>query len=114
MVLSTLSARRDLRLARLHGHGLRRLEVGRRELLDSEADGYSATRLWAQALHRCQVDGLVWVSRLHDTSRALILFGDRVDRRDLEVVEAPLPLFFPPGFLEVQRAAEESGITVLE
>jgi RES domain len=42
MVVSTLAARRDLCLAQLHGHGLRRLGLTRRDLIDSEADGYAA------------------------------------------------------------------------
>jgi hypothetical protein len=116
MVVSTLVARRDLRLAQLHGHGLRRFGVSRRDLIDCEADQYVTTRRWARALHgsAAHVDGLVWISRLHDTARSLMLFGDRVMRRDLMVSEAPQPLYFPPGFDDVQRAAEEADITIIE
>lgn len=115
LVVSTVAPRRDLALAQLHGHGLRRLGVSRRELIESEADQYPATRRWAEALYRGlgKLDGLVWVARQHDTSRALVLFGDRVGRGDLEVVEPPLPLAWGPGFDEVQRAAEEAGILVI-
>lgn len=115
MLLSTLVATRDLVLAQLHGHGLRRLEVSRGELLDGNADSYSATALWAQALHRCEVkiDGLVWVSRLHDTSFSLVLFGDRVGRDELVSEEPPVPLSSGPGFEKVQQIADQARITLL-
>jgi hypothetical protein len=116
IVVSKLAARRDLALAQLHGHGLRRLRVERSELIDCDADGYAGTVLWAQALHRSAAafDGLVWISRLHDTSRALVLFGDRVRREELTVEEPPLPLAVGPGYGEVLRIADQAGIMVVE
>lgn len=116
MVVSTLAARRPLRLAQLHGYGLRRLGIGRRDLLESEAVAYPATRLWAQALHQSDetLDGLVWVSRQYDTSLALVLFGDRVRRAELEIAESPLPLHLGPGWSWIARSAEKAGITLLE
>lgn len=116
LVVSSLSCRRDLNLVQLHGHGLRRLGLDRSALLDSEADSYESTALWARALHRAQrrIDGLTWVSRQHDTSRAVVLFGDRMERRDLEVVEAPLALFVGGGLERVQAAAEAAGITIVD
>ncbi len=115
LMLSTLAAHRDLRLAQLHGHGLGRLGLARADLIDCEADHYRRTRRWAEAIYRCQArpDGLVWVSRQHDSSLAIVLFGDRVDRAELEVVEPPLPIAWGPGLEEVQRAAEEAGILVI-
>lgn len=116
MVVSTLAASRDLKLVQLHGYGLRRLGISRRDLIESEAGAYPTTRLWAQALHRSEesLDGLVWVSRQYDTSRALVLFGDRVRRADLDVVESPLPLHLGPGLGWITEAAEKAGITLLE
>jgi hypothetical protein len=116
LVVSSLSPRRDLLLAQLHGHGLRRLGVSRQQLIDSEADSYATTVGWAQALHRSnrRLDGLVWVSRQHDTSLALVLFGDRLDRRDLEMAEPPRPLALGEGWRQVQEAAELAGITIVE
>lgn len=116
MQVSTVVAVRELTLAQLHGYGLRRLEVSRAELLESDAARYGETVRWAQALHACRerVDGLVWVSRQYDTAFALVLFGDRVVRKDLEVAEPPLPLYVGPGFDGLQEAAEQAGITVLE
>ncbi len=116
MLLSALTVHRDLRLIQLHGYGLRRLGITRAQLIDSEADAYPVTTRWASALHALCVDadGLVWISRQHDTSRSLVLFGDRVDRASLSIDEVPLPLALGAGFEMVQAAAEKAGITILE
>lgn len=115
LLVSTIAPRRDLKLVQLHGYGLDRLRVSRAELIDSRARQYPRTAAWAAALHarREDADGLIWTSRKHDTSLALVLFGDRVRRDDLEVIEPPVPLFSGDGYAEVQRAAELSGITIL-
>lgn len=112
MMLSTLASRRNLGLAQLHGYGLRRLQISRRELVESEADRYAWTRRWAEAIHRSRedIDGLIWVSRQHDTSFAIVLFGDRVARDDLEVIEPPLPLAWGPGLEQVWQAAEAADV----
>ncbi len=116
LLFSTLAPRRDLKLAQLHGYGLRRLSLTRRQLIETESKQYPKTRRWGEALHRSNLrfDGLIWVSRQHDTSLAIVLFGDRVDRNDLEVVEPPLPLAWGPGMDSIQQAAEEAGIVIIE
>ena len=116
MVVSTLAARRDLVLAQLHGFGLDRLGISRAGLIDAGPPHYPASALWAQAIHRCnlRIDGLVWVSRLHDTSFALVLFGDRVHRTELSVVEPPVPLHDGPGLARVRQAADQAAIILLE
>jgi RES domain-containing protein len=116
MQVSTVAARRDLTLIQLHGHGLGKLGVSRAELIDSEVRQYARTAAWAAALHVRQrsADGLIWVSRKFDTAFALVLFGDRVDRGDLEVIEPPLPLFLGEGYAEIQNRAGLAGIIVLE
>jgi hypothetical protein len=115
VVASTLAARRVLRLASLHGHGLRRLGATRAQLIDSEADRYAALAAWGQALHDCPAapDGLVWRSRHFDDAYALLLFGDRVRRRELEVVEPPLPLAIGRGLERLMELAERAGITLV-
>jgi hypothetical protein len=115
MMASTLSARRVLRLASLHGHGLRRLSATRAQLIDSEADRYPELARWGQALHDCtaEPDGLAWRSRHYDDAYALLLFGDRVRRRDLEVVEPPLPLAVGRGLERLMELAERAGITLV-
>jgi hypothetical protein len=115
-VVSMLAAGRALRLASLHGHGLRRVRATRAQLIDSEADQYEALAAWGQALHDCpaQPDGIVWRSRHSDDSYALVLFADRVSRRELEVVEPPLPLAVGRGLERLQELAERAGITLVE
>lgn len=116
MLISTLASRQALTLVQLHGFGLRRLQVSRAELIESKAHQYQRTAAWARALHACRPDvhGLVWISRQHDSSRALMLFGDRLQRKDLEIVEAPLSLHHELGLEKVQVAAEQAGIAILE
>ena len=116
MVASTLSPRRVLRLASLHGRGLRRLGATRAQLIDSEADRYPALAVWGQALHDCSTepDGLLWRSRHYDNAYALLLFADRVRRRELEVIEPPLPLAVGRGLERLMELAERAGITLVE
>jgi hypothetical protein len=116
MVVSTLACERDLRLAQLYSFGLSRLEVTRSELIESGAEAYGQTQVWARALHACDeaIDGLIWVSRQNDGSRAIVLFGDRVSRSDLRISRHPVTLYISPGFDEVQEAAEKAGILILD
>jgi len=75
-----LVPQRDLALVDLTSPGLSRLQLAHRELIDSDPRSYPATAAWARALHDhpTQPDGLLWVSRQHNTSTAVVLFGDRV------------------------------------
>jgi hypothetical protein len=115
VLLSTLAPRRDLSLVRLHGHGFNRLNVGRAQLIESEADRYPELAAWGQALHGSPVapDGLLWRSRHYDDSYACLLFGDRVGRRELEVVAPSIPLALGRGLELVQELAEDAGITLV-
>ena len=107
--LSVLAPERDLLLAALHGHGLRRLGVTRRGLIDTEASHYRRTAAWAAALHAAPVafDGLEWVSRQHDVSRAVVLFGDRVAAGELALREG-LSLATLDG--DLLKAARRGGV----
>ncbi len=113
--LSVLVPNRNLRLAALYGHGLRRLGLLRRDLIDTEIVRYERTAAWAAALHaaRAALDGLEWVSRQHDASRAVVLFGDRVAAGDLTLREGPIPLDRGPGWNLVLEAAEAAGIVIV-
>jgi RES domain-containing protein len=107
---------RDLILVDLTSEGLRRLELTRSELIDSDARSYPDIAAWGSALHAHSpdIDGLLWVSRQRDTSRALVLFGDRVDVTDLTVDpdEVPLTLGIGRGLDLVAAAASRAGITI--
>ncbi len=105
----------ETRLAPLHGFGLRRLAVRAANLTDTESVEYPRTTEWACELHAAlpDIDGLVWMSRRFNSSRALVLFGDRVAARDLSVAEPAVPLFVGRGRDLVDRAANAAGIAVV-
>jgi hypothetical protein len=115
IVLSTLAPRRDLRFVSLHGHGFHRLGVSRASLIDSQASEYAALAAWGQAFHDAAVhaDGIQWRSRQFDDAFACLLFGDRVRRRELDVVAPSLPLVLGRGFELVEELAEQAGITLV-
>lgn len=56
-----------------------------RGLTDTESDEYPRTVRWAAAIHATHpgLDGLVWMSARWNTSRAAVLFGDRVTSAEL-------------------------------
>jgi hypothetical protein len=115
-VVSTVAARRELRLAWLHGEGLRRIGATRAQLSDTEADQYQALAPWGQALHDCpaEPDGIAWRSRHYDDAYAALLFADRVPRRELEVVVPPVPLVVGRGRERLFELAERAGITLVD
>ncbi len=76
-VLVRLAVTRDLRLAALHGVGLRRLKVTADDITTSPASTYPTTVRWAEAAHGIGLDGLVWMSRMCNDAGAYVFFGDR-------------------------------------
>jgi hypothetical protein len=76
-VLVRLKVEQPLRVAVLHGTALRRLKVTAAELTSGPASSYSATVRWAQAAHDAGFDGLVWMSRQCNDTKAYVFFGDR-------------------------------------
>jgi RES domain len=75
--LVRLEVSRALRLAVLHGMGLRQLTVTAEDVTASPASTYGATVAWAEAAHAVNLDGLVWMSRMCNDTKAYVLFGDR-------------------------------------
>ena len=116
LVVSTLECDRDLRLAQLFGFGLGRLGVTRRELIEASRRQFPRTAAWARAIHDCddRIDGLIWVSRPNDSTRSLILFGDRVPAPALSSIGVPLPLKDGPGYDAVLEAADQAGIALFD
>lgn len=76
-VMSRLSATRPLRLGILHGLGLRTLRVTADQVTGSAASTYDRTVLWSKAAHQAGLDGLVWMSRQCNDTKAYVFFGDR-------------------------------------
>jgi len=91
---SVILPKRALSLINLSGKALHKLGIPRAQLLESEAADHPGTRPWAQALHEQfpAVDGLQWVSRQDDEAHALLLFGDRVKKADLQVVHRSMDI----------------------
>jgi hypothetical protein len=75
-VLIRLKVTQRLRLGVLHGTGLRRLKVTAGELTAGPASSYGTTVLWAEAAHDAGLDGLVWMSRQCNDTKAYVFFGD--------------------------------------
>jgi hypothetical protein len=103
---------RDLALAALHGTGLKALRLQRSDIIDTTEDGYPATAQVAQYIHDHEqgFDGLIWTSHQNDSERALMLFGDRVQSTDLQLVGAPLALDAEPGLSMVRALCLNSSI----
>jgi len=75
--LVRLEVSRALRLAVLHGMGLRRLKVTAQDVTASPASTYGATVAWSEAAHAIGLDGLLWMSRMCNNTKAYVFFGDR-------------------------------------
>jgi hypothetical protein len=85
-VLAGLRLSRSMRIAEFFGLGLRELGIEATQLTDTPMDNYPQTRTWAQAAWAAGLDGIGWMSKRDNSARAYMLFGDRVQERDLEIV----------------------------
>ena len=114
--LARVELARDIAIADLSGHGLRRLGVDRSQLLETGALSYAHTARWAEVIHRSNdiFDGIIWVSRQFDTAKGLLAFGDRLRHEDFAVIGAPERLDQGRGYRRVQEAASAAGITIVE
>jgi RES domain len=79
-VLVRLKVTQRPRIAVLRGTGLRRLKVTADELTSSPASSYDTTVHWAETAHDVGLDGLVWMSRQCNDTKAYVFFGDRCAR----------------------------------
>jgi hypothetical protein len=114
--VSRLAPKRDLRLIDLRDEALGGLGTTRKELIESPASSYAATAEWAAALFHCSLepDGLVWCSRQAGDQLAMVLFArGRIERSELEVVQAPLPLAIGKGAELAYETAEDLEITLV-
>ena len=121
---STITARRDLRLGRLDDDALGTLGLRRDQLIDTDADSYPSTVGWAEHAHRYgaagnkPLDGLLWHSRRAaqgpgGRELVLVLFGDRVARKDLRTSATPVPLLAAAGLGELDAIANRLGVTLV-
>jgi hypothetical protein len=121
---STIAPARDLRLGRLDDDALDALGLHRTELIDTDADTYPDTVLWGHHAHRYgavdgePVDGLIWHSRraaqgLATRDLVIVVFGDRVERRDVRATATPVPLVNATGLDELDAIANRLGVTLV-
>jgi RES domain-containing protein len=111
--MARLRTNRPLRLVRLHGLGLTRLNLLREHVIDNPESEYDYTAAWAQTLygHRSRPHGLVWTSRQNDTSRALILWGGTRVRPEWSQLEGdPLALDRGPGLDLIRQVCADAGV----
>jgi hypothetical protein len=111
--MARLRAEKPLRLVRLHGLGLTRLNLLREHLIDSPESEYYYTAAWAQTLyrHRSRPHGLVWTSRQNDTSRAFMLWGGtRVRPEWLQMEGDPVALDREPGLDLIRQVCADAGV----
>ncbi|WP_372698792.1 RES family NAD+ phosphorylase [Arthrobacter sp. JSM 101049] len=85
-VLSKVASSRDLHLLVLHGDGFRRLGTDPEEITRTSPRHYGETVRWAAAAHAAGFDGMVWMSRLHDSARSYVFFGTSASRDDFQTV----------------------------
>ena len=89
-ILSPVRSTRQLRLLSLHGHGFRRIGTAAEEVTRTPLSRYAETVPWAHAAHAAGFDGIAWMSRHHDTSRAYVFFGDPTGPGDFVIVPSCL------------------------
>lgn len=88
-ILSPVLSTRDLRLLSLHGHGFRRIGAAAEQVTRTAPSRYAETVPWAAVAHAAGFDGIVWMSRHHDTSKAYAFFGRLGDHGDFAVHPDP-------------------------
>jgi hypothetical protein len=112
---SLLSVAHDLRLVDLTDRALAALGLSRAALIATLPAAYPVTRLWGQFAHDQfrTADGIQWTSRRDPAhSTAVMLFGDRVSRRDLGTGK-PTTLYDGPGLDIVLTVATVMNVTVV-
>lgn len=86
-VLTAVVVQQDLKLAAFHSTGLRRLGLYASMLTDTFPAEYAHTALWAQRAWEVGAEGVAYVSRQLNTSRAYCFFGDRVPLGAVRVLD---------------------------
>ncbi|KAA3650455.1 MAG: RES domain-containing protein [Proteobacteria bacterium] len=113
--ISRITPNRPLSLLKLSGSTLRQLGIVRAPLLEASPTAYRETSAWAQRFYLAMpdIDGLIWISRQHDDSRAMVFFGDRCGPNDFTSSESQCT-DTEDGFLAMQALAYSVGVTIIE
>ena len=104
------------KIADLSSVALRKLGVQHKQLIDTEKDQYPATRRWAEAIHAQHPDiqGLSWISRQDDSTRAVVLFGDRVSKGALQQVGSSRSLLKnEQTYAQLLNLADRIGVDIV-
>jgi RES domain len=113
--MAELRTSRPLRLAPLFNQDLALVGQSRQTMIECHGlTAYAETARWAEAIHRDlpHLDGLLWTSRQQDEAHAMLLFGTRVGRADLEIVSTE-PLDRGPGRQWVSDTARAYRIDLI-
>jgi hypothetical protein len=83
-----------LNVVNLTSTGLRAAGLALHDLFVADARDYPRTRAWALHLWQTQpqAQGLYWMSVRDNTSKVLMLFGDRIPAAHLRALQAPRPI----------------------
>lgn len=105
--------RRTLQLAHLSGNQLNQLGLTRAALLEPGPLHYEKTAAWAAMIHTAypHLHGLAWISRQHDSSSCVMLFGDRVQPDQFDVLST-LDLASNAGQIRADCVAQNLGIVI--
>ncbi|MDN5871397.1 MAG: RES family NAD+ phosphorylase [Nitrococcus sp.] len=114
---STLRVQREMLLVSLYDRGLQSLHIPYAALLGSSASAYARTRASAHAV--CDttaatknVVGMLYPPPSRATHDAVVLWGDRLSRSDLEVVEGPASLARADLYTRILAVAADLGFVV--
>ncbi|MHB8398569.1 MAG: RES family NAD+ phosphorylase [Candidatus Limnocylindrales bacterium] len=118
-ILAPVVTARSLTLVDLTTDGLHSIGISRAALIESTSQRYRWTIEQAVLLRKAAptADGFVWVSRARDTALSVVLYGNREDRGDPEMLmpgEGPaLPLGIGAGLELLRTLAEAARITIV-
>lgn len=113
--VSRIAPKRDLVLACLFAPDLKAWGVSRTDLIETPKATYGLTARWAEAIHRArpEIDGLIWTSRQCDPDLCIVLFGDRLDEADFDVLDCIEVGSDPTLLLEIRAFGRRAGITLV-
>ena len=94
---------------------LMKLGVARNQLIDTPSREFPDTRRWSAALHRKDraTHGMIWESRPYPSSKAMMLFGDRMPAGALKIVSTARIDTDPSLAMRFRALADRSGVTLV-
>lgn len=87
-ILTVMEATHDLEMVSFHSAGLRRFGLYPGDLTDTDWTHYSSTVQWAEAAWHYGAQGVSYMCRHYNTTKALCMFGDRLGEGALRALPA--------------------------